>query len=513
MQFHVRLVAIFAALGALHCSSDGGSPSPTGTGGFYPGTGGAVATGGSVVGTGGSVVGTGSVPAGTGSVPAGTGGIQGGTGGIQGGTGGTMAGSGGGGAVTGGAPGTGGVVGGNVDPVGNENRAPGFVNLAPPVGAPLPETGTTLNPPAPASWQWHPIEGAVCRDGSPTGIFVHKGTAPQLLIFLEGGGACSNVPFCRFNPKNANEILSGDGSSVIGSALGAVAGRQQPGGYSANTPAGIFEFSNSANPFKDWSMVYVPYCTGDVHFGTKADATVPGTVGGDARDIPKHQFMGYRNMEKIIGRVQPTFASSTKVVVTGSSAGSFGAALNFSMIQDAFGNTPVTIIGDSGVPFDDQFMFTCMQKRWRETWGLALPSDCQECKQADGGGMIGLADFLIKKHPKAKLAIISSMQDEVMRLFFSVGLKTCSAYDTADPVSITLVQGDTYMTAEQYTGGLNALLTKYKPTGKMATFFMTGPIHQHIFRPSFYTASAGGSTMAKFVGDFVNAGTIVNVGP
>lgn len=457
---------------------------------------------------------------------AGAGGSVGGSGGVVGGSGGAtggVSGGAGGGTGGGGSPGTGGTdpgtggtpVGGQVDPVGNDNRAPGFVNLAPPAGAPLPEQGTTLNPAAPSGWQWHAIDGAKCRDGSPTGLFVHKGTASQLLIFLEGGGACSNVPFCRFNPKNANEILGGDGSSVLGSAAGAIAGRQQPGAYSNNTPAGIFDFANSANPFKDWSMAYVPYCTGDVHFGTKADATVPGTVGGDARDIPKHQFLGYRNMEKIIGRLQPTFSSSTKVVVTGSSAGSFGAALNFSMIQDAFGNTPVTIIGDSGVPFEDQYMFTCMQKKWRETWGLALPSDCEECKRADGGGLLGLADFLIRKHPKAKLSIVSSMQDEVMRLFFSVGLQNCANYETADPVAITVGQLDpnVYMPADQYTGGLNALLSKYKSTGRMATFFMPGQIHQHIFRPSFYTTSAGGTTLAKFVGDFVNQGTIVNLGP
>jgi hypothetical protein len=202
-------------------------------------------------------------------------------------------------------------------------------------------------------------------------------------------------------------------------------------------------------------------------------------------------------------------------VVTGSSAGSFGAALNLSMIQDAFGDTPVTVIGDSGVPFDDQYMFTCMQKRWRDTWGLALPPDCTECKQANGGGLIGLADFLMRKHPKAKLAIISSMQDEVMRLFFSVGLKDCAAYETADPVAITITQIDptVYMPADQYSGGLNALLAKYKPTSRMATFYMPGQIHQHIFRPSFYTTTAGGKTLAEFVGAFVTDGTIANLGP
>ena len=35
---------------------------------------------------------------------------------------------------------------------------------------------------------------------------------------------------------------------------------------------------------------------------------------------------------------------------------------------------------------------------------------------------LGMADFLMRKHPKAKVGLISTMEDEVIRLFFSVGL-------------------------------------------------------------------------------------------
>jgi len=119
----------------------------------------------------------------------------------------------------------------------------------------------------------------------------------------------------------------------------------------------------------------------------------------------------------------------------------------------------VTVIGDSGVPFSDQYMPACMQKNWRENWGLALPPDCTECQQADGGGLLGMADFLMRKHPKANVALISTMEDEVIRLFFSVGLQNCTNYATADPVAITLAQADPtqYMPAAQYTGGLNGV--------------------------------------------------------
>lgn len=400
---------------------------------------------------------------------------------------------------------------------GGPRTAPGFMNLAPPMDEPLDGVGTSIEPPPPDGWLWYEIEGAVCRDGSPTGFYVHTGSSDKLVIFLEGGGACSNGPFCNFNPANVNQVLAGDGQTVINTALGAIEGRQQPGVYTQadhlGAPAGIFDFANPANPLKDWSQVYVPYCTGDVHFGSKPNGSVPG--------LANQQFVGYLNMKRFISRLVPTFKDKvSQVLLTGSSAGGFGAAANFSMVQDSFGEVQVDVLSDSGLPFDDMFMPTCMQARWRESWGLndSFPPDCEECRTEDGGGILKVADFLMKKHPRAHIGMISTMQDEVIRLFFSVGLQNCATYDTADPVAITvgqLADPSVLMAAEQYTGGLNDLRTKYESTGQYSSFYVLGPapnFHQHIFRPSFYDPMNGAISQASYVAEFLT-GKIEQLGP
>jgi hypothetical protein len=405
---------------------------------------------------------------------------------------------------------------GSPDPSGPRTAA-GFMNLAPAMGEPLDGKGKDLDPAAPAGWIWYPIDGAVCRDGSPTGFFVHSGTSDKLLVYLEGGGACSNGPFCGFNPASANSVLAGDGQTVLGTALGAIDGRQQPGVYTqadhAGAPAGIFDFANAQNPFKDWSQVYVPYCTGDVHFGSKRDGTVPGL------DAPQ-QFVGYLNMKLFMARIVPTFKSKvSRVILTGASAGGFGAALNYSMVQDAFGEVQVDAIDDSGPPFDDKYMPVCMQKRWRDSWGLdaSLPPDCTECRQQDGGGLLKLSDFLLRKHPLAHIAIISTMQDEVIRLFYSVGVSDCADYDTADPVGITvgqLLDPSVLFAADTYTAGLNDLRARYASSNRLSTFFMGGDapnLHQHVFRPEFYDMF-NGTTQAAYVTDFL-AGKVEQLGP
>ncbi|MDB4976820.1 MAG: hypothetical protein JWN48_5161 [Myxococcaceae bacterium] len=385
------------------------------------------------------------------------------------------------------------------------HTAAGFVKLAPPLGDPLdPKKASTATPAAPAGWTWFEIPGAVCRDGSPTGIYVRFADSDSLLFYLEGGGACTSPDFCTYNPKNVNEVLAGSGETLFGSVGGAVPGRQQPG------VDGIFNTSNSANPFGKWSMVYVPYCTGDVHFGTKSDGSAPGVAG-------KQQYVGYHNMEKFVARIVPTFKDKVKrVVLTGASAGGFGTLLNYSMVQDSFGDDIwVTALNDSGPSFDDAIQPACMQKRWRDMWGFAgsLPKDCTECQQADGGGLGKLATYLQRKHPNFRLALVSSVHDEVIRAFYAMGLDNCSGFDTASPVPAAL--GFTFSDAD-YQTGLMGIRTTYAPTNKFASYYINGflnnTFHQHTWRPRFYEAAQGNVTIAQWTSDFL-AGKMTQVGP
>ena len=176
-------------------------------------------------------------------------------------------------------------------------------------------------------------------------------------------------------------------------------------------------------------------------------------------------------------------------------------------------------LDDSGPPFDDKYMPPCMQAKWRAAWGFdaAFPPDCAECKQADGAGLLHFADFLMKKHPNGTIGVISSVQDEVIRLFYSVGLQDCASYDTANPIGIVVFQTDPtiYFSAQQYTDGLTDLRTRYMATSRFATYYMGGAnisYHQHLFRSRFYDAAAGNQTIAAWVTDFLG-GKITQVGP
>ncbi|MGH7271397.1 MAG: hypothetical protein ACREJ3_13290, partial [Polyangiaceae bacterium] len=84
-----------------------------------------------------------------------------------------------------------------------------FINLAPPMlsalnrtqSDPLPnDAGVTT----PSGWNFYLIDGSICRDGSPNGIFVRYSSdaanMDKLMIYFEGGGACLSPHFCDHTP-------------------------------------------------------------------------------------------------------------------------------------------------------------------------------------------------------------------------------------------------------------------------------------------------------------------------
>jgi hypothetical protein len=356
-----------------------------------------------------------------------------------------------------------------------------FPCMAPPMLDPIAR--------GPASqWTYQEIAGATCRDGSPAGFYTRfTDASKKLLIYMEQGGACFNAALCGFNPATVADSITGRTfNDVISGMKKGV--RQEP------PKTGIFDYANPANPYKDWNAVWVPYCTGDAFGGSNPSATVPGVDG-------TQHFVGYTNMQKFVGHIVPTFKDAERVVLTGTSAGSFGAGINYNQVQDAFGAVPVTLIMDSGVPFADDFMSPCLQKQWRDLWKLdaAMPPDCTDCRHPDGGGFINLVFYSAKKYPTVKLGVISVTEDDIMRFFFGFGENNCT-------------QGGSYAPGK-YTQGLTNLRQSAAPyRSQFASYYIPGINHMYSQFDDFYKPLAGGVTLVSWVND-VLGGTAHDVGP
>ena len=351
-----------------------------------------------------------------------------------------------------------------------------FPCMAPPMLDPLPKA-------AAGQWTYQAIDGTFCRDGTPAGFYTRFSDASKkLLIYLEQGGACMNTAVCTSNPKSVDESITGRTFPEV-TTNGVKSVRQAP------QTTGIFDYSNAENPYKDWNAIWIPYCTGDAFGGSNPNGSIPS--------VTATKFVGYMNMQKFVGHIVPTFPDAERVVLTGTSAGSFGAGLNFNQVQDAFGSVPVTLIMDSGIPFGDAFMSPTVQKQWRTLWNLApaLPPDCKECTGADGGGLINLVFYSAKKYPGVKLGLISAEEDDIMKFFFGFG-EASGSYATG-----------------KYPQGLQDLRQQAAPfKSQFASYYVPGIKHMYSQFPDFYTPLAGSVTLVSWVND-VLTGTMHDVGP
>ena len=100
---------------------------------------------------------------------------------------------------------------------------------------------------------------------------------------------------------------------------------------------GVLDAERPENPFRDYSMVYIPSCTGDVHTGSRVVTYGPHRV---------HQ-KGFLNARAALARTFREFPSPGTVFVTGCSAGSVGSAFHADAILRRYPRARVTQVGDS----------------------------------------------------------------------------------------------------------------------------------------------------------------------
>lgn len=303
------------------------------------------------------------------------------------------------------------------------------------------------------TWTWFDVAGTQCANGTPTGLGVNLTTkSKKLLVYLEGGGACWDASSCGI-PLAAN--LDGYGPGKFASDIKGAGNR------------GVFARGDAANPFKDYSYVIIPYCTGDVHAGHK-DTTYKGSVG-----LIHHQ--GYANMTADLQRIVPTFKDAESVVLGGSSAGGYGALFNFVQVQEAFGKVHVDLVDDAGPPMRPPYMPLTLQQKWTDSWGLdtTLPADCTKCNATDG--FHNAVPYLSQKYPGHRVSLISSLQDQTIRNFMGI-------------------------TPDQMQAGLADLvdnvLTPSAPDWRV--FFVAGQKHTFAL-DALSSTSTNGTTLADFL--------------
>src|SRR5262249_40913158 len=157
-----------------------------------------------------------------------------------------------------------------------------------------------------------------------------------------GGGACWNAALCDVEGKAA----FADGS------------RQPP-------RTGLFDASRANNPLRDYTMVALPYCTGDVHIGRR-------TVEYKRADGTSFTFAhrASRNAAAALDWLKARAVAPRTLFVSGESAGAVGASYWAAEIGDRWPDAQLIVLGDSAGGYRSLGVNNALEK-----WGVldALP--------------------------------------------------------------------------------------------------------------------------------------------
>lgn len=218
-------------------------------------------------------------------------------------------------------------------------------------------TGPLEPPPRPAYDEWLKIElpDTVCGNGTQYKFFVnyHEGV-DDLMVLFEPGGGCWDFDSCSGR------------EGVLGAANpDGIPDDHLEGPIGLHTP--LLNRYVDENPIPDWNMVFVPYCTGDVHTGNAVETYVDQL--GKEPDLEYHHA-GHANVQAVTGWIAEQFPTIPRLFVTGCSAGGAGSLANYYFLRSGLQVGRGYLLDDSGPIFPNSQNSKPLHDKIRESWDI-----------------------------------------------------------------------------------------------------------------------------------------------
>lgn len=333
-----------------------------------------------------------------------------------------------------------------------------------------PETTETTAAPTPTEaapagvGDWASIPGGDdcrCSDGSPYELWERPADPTKVVLYLEGGGACFD------------ELTCGSVLSVFNRNL-------ELGDPPHST--GIFDSTAVENPLATHSIVFVPYCTGDVHLG--ANVAQYGDVTIDHN--------GFANASKGLDTVVANYPDLEQLVVVGVSAGSIAAPAFAGLAADSYPDAQIISFGDSSGAYPDA---PELNVEIGGTWGVLsnLPDwPVNEGLTAAEWSIPGLTIQSAAQHPDITFARFDFDADGLQAGF--LGLAGVPAADLSANIEQTEAQIE--------AAGVD-----------VASFVASGADHTIVGNPAFYELEVAGVRLVDFVSTLVAGAVPADVRP
>lgn len=267
-------------------------------------------------------------------------------------------------------------------------------------------------PENPEIGKWYNIypDGALSAMGKPWHGNIKIGKENKVLIEFYGGGV-SIDDYTEERPniegiENGFYNVASEGGDNI--AKSGISGTQDK------------------NPFKDWTVITIPYSTGDFHAGAGAYEYVKedGT-----KDVKYHY--GYNNYSKMLDEALKFIPHDPEaLMIAGSSAGGFGTALLSEDVIDHFPNTEnITVTVDSSLILYDKWRQTA-EKIWN------APQEISDRLTTDNITLDSLVALKKIHNDRVKILFTSSVRDFLLSQY--------QGYITDGTLNTSRIRGDIF---------------------------------------------------------------------
>jgi hypothetical protein len=232
--------------------------------------------------------------------------------------------------------------------------------------------------------------GPLCLRGTEYTVDTREGSSDELVIFLQGGGACWGDFCAAFEETNFLRDVSG----------------------------GILNPGLETNPVKDWDVVYLPYCDGAL-FAGDVDRLLPSSVVGEGEP---GESMGYqRGLQNLTAAMDITvaeFPSPSRILLTGVSGGAFGTIVALPLVRYYYPDVEIVVANDSGVGVakegDPEFIEETLLAGWNAS--SLLPASCTDC--TSNGHITRYIEWQLDHDDNFTIGAISFSADSVIATFF-----------------------------------------------------------------------------------------------
>ncbi|MGH8781654.1 pectin acetylesterase-family hydrolase [Paraburkholderia sp.] len=295
---------------------------------------------------------------------------------------------------------------------------------------------TTMPDPSIPYYSWYEVtlpesSGASCGNGTPLRFYVNRAQSDSMLYMMEPGGACWDYGTCTETSTGAEAGLGGfnpDGiphnymngtanESLLSSFLSPLLTRMDLEHILVGEPQ--VETQN-------WTQVFVPYCSGDIHMGSAVRNYTSPT--GDWRI---QHFSGVKNIQAVSQwLVAHGFGKPNRLLVYGMSAGGYGTLGNYATIRNTLQPQAYSsLLDDAGTVFNSPFNAdpathpsVGLYNKVRSEWDMTGPSgmitiNSKLAKGFDPNNLGSVYAALSATYPHDRFGFTTYQQDKIIAAY------------------------------------------------------------------------------------------------